>query len=503
MSTLAAIDVGSNAIRLAIGSIGHDNQLTHLEDLREAVRLGDEVFTTGRISEELMRRAECAFQRFSQHLKRLGVEKVRAVGTSALREAHNRDVFVRRIQQSTGIRVSVISGEEEARLIHAAVAQRVDLQKKLALLIDIGGGSIEVTLVRDGDIIVSESVKMGTVRLLNLLGQRKQGQKIFYRLVRAYSEGLRRQLRKDLKHRTLDMCVGTGGNVEEFGDLRVALLKKSDPTVINSKELDQIVGRLESLSFDERVRKLSLRPDRADVIIPASIILQEILHYSGVRELCIPRVGLKDGILLDLVPEHGKRRPEQHRRQVLTYAHELGRRFSFDERHADTVAQFAVQLFDELKSVHKLPSSCRLVLEVAALLHDVGHCVNINGHHKHSYYLLKSVPFVGLSSLEKNLVAVVSRYHRKAPPKLEHPEFAGLPQENRDQVTKMAALLRIADALDSEHTSRVKAFRITKRGRRVTLSLRGSSDLLLERWAVINKSALFEDTFKLKVAVAA
>lgn len=502
MTTVAAIDVGSNAIRMAIGEVGPQRELTRVEEVRESVRLGEDVFATGRISDELMDRAEAAFARLQHVMRAHSVSAVKAVGTSALREAHNRDVFIKRVHQKTGIRVSVISGEEEARLIHAAVAQRVNLEKRLALLVDIGGGSVEITLVRDGDIIVSDSVKMGTVRLLNLLGERKRGQRIFYRLVRAYAEGLRRQIKKELRHRAIDICVGTGGNVEEFGDLRVSVLKKSDSTVIHSKELDTLVGKLESLSYEDRIRKLSLRPDRADVIIPASIILQEILHYSGLRELKIPRVGLKDGLLLDLLPEQAPAKPEQHRRQVLAFAHELGRRFGFDEQHGDKVAMFAGQLFDELRAVHKLPASCRLVLEVAGLLHDIGHCVNINGHHKHSLYILKSAPFVGLSAYEKMLVALVSRYHRKAPPKMDHPEFAALCAEDRLLVTKMAALLRIADALDCEHASRVRAIRLTKRRNRLTISLRGSGDLVLERWALVEKAKLFEDVFKLSVSVA-
>lgn len=502
MTAVAAIDVGSNAIRMAIGSVNSSNELLVTEDYREAVRLGDDVFKSGFISDEVARRAEAAFSRFKNIIKAQGVKKVRAVGTSALREARNRDGFLKRISENTGIRVSVISGEEEARLIHVAVAQKFNFRRKLALLVDIGGGSVEITLVRDGDIIVSDSVKMGTVRLLNILDERKRGQKIFYRLMRAYTEGLRRQLRKELRHRKIDLCIGTGGNIEAFGDLRSLLLKKNDRTILHARELDHIVSRLESLSFEERIEKLELRPDRADVIMPASIMIQELMKQADVKELHIPRVGLKDGMLLDMLPDPSQHGPARHQRQVLAFARELGRKFSFDEEHAVRVARFAVELFDQTKDLHKLAPHYRLLLEVSALLHDIGHCVNINGHHKHSYYLLRSTPFVGLNDREKSLVAVAARYHRKSPPKMEHPEFASLTPEDREIVTKLAAILRLADALDSEHASNVSAFRLTRRKSTLTFSLRGRGDLLLERFAISAKAALFEDTFRCKIAVA-
>jgi exopolyphosphatase/guanosine-5'-triphosphate,3'-diphosphate pyrophosphatase len=502
MTSLAAIDVGSNAIRLAIGSLDQNNTLLVTEDYREAVRLGEDVFKTGNISEEVARRAEAAFVRFRNVIKEHKVKRVKAVGTSALREAHNRDQFLKRIASTSGIKISVISGEEEARLIHAAVAQKYNLRKRFALLVDIGGGSVEISLVRDGDIIVSDSVKMGTVRLLNMLDERKRGHKIFYRLVRAYADGLRRQLKKELRHREIDMCIGTGGNIEAFGDLRNTILRKNDRTVIHEKELDQIVSRLESLTFEERISDLQLRPDRADVIIPASIMIQELMKQAGVKELHIPRVGLKDGLLLDMLPDSVERDPARHQRQVMAFAREVGRKFSFDEEHGLAVSRFAVTLFDQTKEIHKLEPENRLILEVAGLLHDIGQCVNINGHHKHSYYLLKSTPFVGLTEREKSLVAVTARYHRKAPPKMDHPEFASLAVEDRDKVTKLAALLRLADSLDSEHSSRVLAFRVIRRKNTLTFSLRGHGDLLLERWALMNKAALFEEIFRCKVAVA-
>lgn len=502
MSSVAAIDVGSNAIRMAIGSVSSNNELLVTEDYREAVRLGEEVFKSGFISDEASRRAESAFLRFKNIIKTQGIKRVKAVGTSALREARNRDAFLKRIFESTGIRVSVISGEEEARLIHVAVAQKFNFRRKLALLVDIGGGSVEISLVRDGDIIVSDSVKMGTVRLLNILDERKRGQKIFYRLVRAYAEGLRRQLRKELRHRKIDLCIGTGGNIEAFGDLRNSLLKKSDRTIVHVRELDQIVSRLESLSFQERVDKLDLRPDRADVIIPASIMIQELMKQAEIKELHIPRVGLKDGILLDMLPDTSQQAPILHQRQVLAFARELGRKFSFDEEHGVNVSRFAVLLFDQTKELHKLGMENRLLLEVAGMLHDIGHCVNINGHHKHSHYLLKSTPFVGLNDREKSIVAVTARYHRKAPPKMDHPEFASLMPEDRDIVTKLAAILRLADALDSEHASNVSAFRLTRRKATLTFSLRGRGDLLLERFAISAKASLFEEIFRCKIAVA-
>jgi exopolyphosphatase/guanosine-5'-triphosphate,3'-diphosphate pyrophosphatase len=334
MPAVAAIDLGSNAIRLAIGSLDRDNQLTLVDNFREAIRVGQDVFNSGVISDQTTERIADAFQHFRQIIDRHAVSKVRAVGTSAMREAVNRDSLIKRLREESGIKLEVIQGIEEAQLIAEAVLSKVDVRGKLALLIDIGGGSIEISLVDNGDLILSDSVKMGSVRLLQILEERGRSAKVFHRLVKDYANGLRRQLKRELGARKVVVCVGTGGNLEALADLKRTILRKDNTTSISRSELDQISETLQALTFKERVEKLGLRDDRADVIIPAAIVLQSILKYAEVEELRIPRVSLKDGLLLQLIRSTKPRSPEAYRRQVMAFARELGRRFNLEEPHA-------------------------------------------------------------------------------------------------------------------------------------------------------------------------
>lgn len=499
MPLIAAIDVGSNAMRLLIASVDKSQEMEVLKTVREPVRLGAEVFSTGIISRETMDRACDAFQRFKKECEGHNVSVIRAVATSAMREAQNSQVLIEKIAAATGIRIVIIGGEEEARLVQLAVARKVNFSKKLAVVIDIGGGSTEVSLVLDGDIIVSDSHKMGAVRLLQLLEEKRHTLKIFGRLVGDYVKGLRRQLKREIGHRKVDLCVGTGGNFEALGDLRCSLLEKTDGSRLTLKELDQILEILNQMSIDERIKKLKLRPDRADVLGPSAAIIQQIMREAEVTEVVIPRVGLRNGIVLDMIPSLAGGKREVQRRQVMAFSEELVRKYQADQQHAVTVARYAAMLFDQTEDLHKLSGEYRLLLEVAALLHDIGQFISIHDHHKHALYLIRSTPFIGLDQRQIDLVACIARYHRKAPPQKEHEVFRDLAAADREAVSRLAALLRLADALDREQARSLKGFRAVLKGNRLSFSLNGEGDLLLEKWAVEKKAQLFEQVFNVKV----
>ena len=501
MPTLAAIDVGSNAIRLLIGNVDGDRKITIVENLRDPVRLGQDVFTKGPISEETIDRATEAFVRFKESIEQHGVKWTKAVATSATREAINKELFVDRVSQASGIEIEVIGTEEEARLIHLAVAEKVSLKNKMAMLVDIGGGSAEITLVSDGHIIATESFKMGAVRLLQVLEEKKHGERHFNQLVREYVDATQKRIKKEIGSKKIDICVGTGGNIESLGELRKELFGKDKNSVISADELDMLVKKLQGMTFEERIQDLRLRPDRADVIVPASIVLQKISRQAGVDEVLVPNVGLKDGLLIDMVQELYGEKKHLHREQVMTSAMQLGRKYLFDEQHGTETARFAIRLFDETKSLHNLNLEYRLLLEVAALLHDIGTFVNVTDHHKHTQYLLMATPVIGLTESQMAIVANVARYHRKSMPKPQHEAYVLLSSKERVVVTKLAALLRLADAMDNEHASKVEDFEVEYKKPKFIMRLKGEGDLLLERWALMKKSAMFEEVFSVKFSI--
>ncbi len=502
MAILAALDVGSNAMRLAVASVDAERNITILDMVREPVRLGQDVFTTGTIAEQTIETATEAFLRFREVIKRHDARWTRAVATSALRESLNQELFVDRISQSTGIDVEVIAPEEEARLIYAAVLARVNLRNKLAVLVDIGGGSTEITLASDEGILSTESYRMGAVRLMRTLGEHAHGEHHIHQLIQEYVEGTQKRIRRELGGRKIDLCIGTGGNMEALGDLRCQELGRDRDNVLPAQDLKALLKRLMSLSYEERVQQLHLRPDRADVIIPASLIIQKIMQLANVTELTIPRVGLKDGLLADMVEELYGERKALRRDQVVASALQVGRKYQFDEPHATTVSRFAVQLFDRTRELHHLGLEHRLLLEVAALVHDIGGFVEAADHHKHSQYLLLASPIVGLTRDQVVIVANIARYHRKSMPKPQHEYYRMLSSRDKVVVSKLAALLRLADALDNEHASKVSEFEVEYRKPRFSIRLSGEGDLLLEKWALAKKAQMFEEVFSVKFTVA-
>ncbi len=276
---------------------------------------------------------------------------------------------------------------------------------------------------------------------------------------------------------------------------------KNNTSKIRAHELDSAVKTLQSMSIDERIQKLQLRPDRADVIVPAAIVLQKIIHLARVDEVMIPGVGLKDGLILEMESEQFH--PEKHLdyNQVIGSAIQLGRKYAFDEPHGVAVANLAVQMFDQTRSLHELDNESRTLLEVAALLHDIGQFINLMDHHRHTLYVLQASSVIGLTPLQMQIVANIARYHRKSLPKLQHRDYEQLTPKQRTVVSTLAAILRVANALDREHAGNVRAIELTLKKPKFTLRLKGEGEMLLAKWGVTKRCDLFEEIFGGKLAV--
>jgi exopolyphosphatase / guanosine-5'-triphosphate,3'-diphosphate pyrophosphatase len=499
MLKIAAIDVGSNAIRMVIGELDELWGVKAIENIRLPIRLGQDVFIKGRVEKERMQQTLDAFRRFQRVAKDFGVYRLRAIATSAMREASNADILTDRILRATGIEVNVIDGDEEARLIHMAVASALNIKNKRTLVIDIGGGSVEVTLSTGNSIIETDSYNMGTVRLLKKLDTKAGSKHSFSQLVREYAEAPRRRIDREIGDEKIQICAGTGGNVEEIGRLRQKLFKADSDSFIMLDELEAIIERLNHMSLDERIRKLKLRPDRADVILPACIVLHMIAKQAHVKQIAIPRVGLKDGILLDLAEELSRSPRPQRRVQIWESALHLGRKYQFDEDHAVLISKLASQLYQQSGALHNLDDDNLLLLQAGALLHDIGHFINTIDHDKHGYYLLKTNHLIGLSQREQEIVANLVRYHRNKFPSTDDDNFSSLPQKDRLLVTKLSALLRLADGMDVSHTGRITKL-ILKEGKAGwRLRVVGRGDLTLERWAIEKRKNLFQDIFGVRL----
>lgn len=506
MTMFAAIDIGSNAMRLAIGSFDKKGCLTIHATRRAPVRLGSEVFRSGRLSPKTLEAGVAAFLDFESLLRLHNVSCCRAVATSALRDAENAQLLIDRIRRATGITIEVITGDEEARLIYGAVSHLVPLSTGTSLLLDIGGGSVELTLIHRGALIFSDSVNLGTVRLLEMVRGKKNNQALLSKLLRQYASRIKARIARTKKVRTITRLIGTGGNIDTLGDLRKSVLHKKGTRSLHRIELLRLMKTIQGMSIKDRVEKLKLRPDRADVIIPAMALVAGVMSESNVSTILIPRTGLRDGVLFDLFEQHSSAADstslQRNLAQVRLYAIEVGRRYAFDEQHALHSVKLALQLFDQTRSIHNLGAEERALLEVAALLHDVGHFINSSEHHEHSEYIIRSSHFAGLSEEERELVALIARYHRGALPSNRDDTFAPLSKAHKHAVTVLAAIIRLVEELDREHLRRISKITIRKRGSSLTIKLPTRSQLLVERLGAESRKEALEECLGVSIDIA-
>jgi len=361
---------------------------------------------------------------------------------------------------------------------------------------DLGGGSVEVSLVDGKGVQWSESHPMGSVRLLESFQACHGETKKFQKLIGETVETLR--IPGVPKGKKVQGLVATGGNIEDLA--RLGGIRDPDTKVseLPLKELHRVLEKLSDLSERDRMKEFGLRPDRADVILPAGLVYEQVAKISGVDQIHVPHVGVKEGILQDLLESLSVKTDPRDRKERLVRegSLSLGRRFQFDEEHGAHVAKLALSLFDQTQAEHGLGDAERAILQAAAILHDVGRFVDDRKHHKHSYYLISQSELPGLSEIETEIVAQVGRYHRRKEPTIKHEPFARLSVEDRERVLRLSAILRVADALDREHRQVVRAVTVDRKAGKTALELKGSGDFALEEWSVNDKGGLFCRTFK-------
>lgn len=500
MPKFAAIDVGSNASRLLIAEATHAEAWTVVAQQRAPVRLGHAVFLTGRLDAEMTDALVETMRTFRAALDEHGVERYRAVVTASARDAENSEELLKRVAEA-GIDLEVIDGTEEARLVKLAVEQRIPMVGRRVLLCDLGGGSLELSEVHHDEVRFSVSLAIGTVRLLeSFLENGKPVTRSQARLLEEYIERMLAPVRDRFASRQYDVVAGTGGNFETIAQL-CGLRGAALPT-IDVRRARVLLGPMSRMSAAARRKKYDLRPDRADVIVPALHVLLALADLARTDEVIAPGVGLKEGILRDLLARHFESAdPRADESRVTRAAIQLGRRYCFDESHATQVDRLATQLFDRLEPLHRLGERERAWLRVAALLHDIGEFVHSASHHKHTQYIIEHSDLMGLSAEDRMVVGCIARYHRRAPPSTKHASFRKLGAADRRKVRKLSAILRLADALDRSHRSKVHQLSVEFDAREVRIRASGSDDLSLEVWTGERKAALFEAVFRRKVKI--
>jgi exopolyphosphatase/guanosine-5'-triphosphate,3'-diphosphate pyrophosphatase len=467
--TIGAIDAGSNGIRMSVARARGPHELIPVEAERAPVRLGHRTFTEGQLDGKTMEAALVAFARFRKAFDQHGVTRYRAVATSAVRNAHNREDLIDRLHRELSIELEVIDGEEEARLVRRAVLDRLGGKGEPMLIADLGGGSLEVTDRAQREWTTS-SMRLGTVRLMETFGLSGAISEDEAGLLRRYvANQLRASLASELFNAQGGIAVACGGNAEALAALFGQPGGDGPPSLKLSALEAELPGVL-ALDVEKRMSRLGVRQDRAEVIGIGGLVFAELGKLLAIKRFMVPGVGIREGVLLDLAEDAAADLPSPREPAVLAAARTFAARMGHTSPHGEQTRWLARALFDELAEVHKMPDRLGLVLELAALLHDIGEVVHRRSHHKHSEYMILNGRIPGLGSPEREMVAAVARAHRKSEPDArKHTTYAALAPARQAEVRKLAALLRLADALDADHRQKVVRLRAEVKAKRVRL----------------------------------
>jgi len=481
---LAAIDVGSNSVHMVVADVHSDGRIEVVDRVKEMVRLGRRTFTTGRLPSEGAELAVRAVKTFSRLARARRVERIRAVATSAVREARNGAAFVHRLREETGLPVKVISGAEEARLIFRAAHHALGLAGGPHLLLDVGGGSVELVLVHEGKPLWLRSLPLGAARLTERFlpsdpPTMRQVQRLEKHLAREIGG-----LLVSARHAGVLRAVGTSGTVN--GLVAMARAARGDEVgrlhgaAATAAEIGRLRRRLLSLPASKRAELPGIDAKRVDLMPAAGVLADFVLSRSGAPALVACGWALREGVLLELAgAPQAARRDTQRRRSVEA----LAARFAGANRHGRQVARLALTLFDGVGEALALPAVARELVEYAALLHDIGHAIDHDRHQHHSCYLVRNAELVGFDRLEVEIVAQAVRGHRKQMPKLGDPELRALAGTVRHTVRGLAAILRLADALDRTHFGVVRGVEVAVTAHRVTIDVDAGENPELELWA--------------------
>jgi exopolyphosphatase/guanosine-5'-triphosphate,3'-diphosphate pyrophosphatase len=508
---LAAIDIGTNSLHMIVVLVRPDFSFEVVDREKEMVRLGAGGLDGRALTPEAMQAALQVLSKFHRLAESHSVDEIVAVATSAVREAENGGEFLQTIAAQTGIRPRVISGTEEARLIHLAAAYGVGVPGEVAVAVDIGGGSVEVTRGAGSDVETGRSFKVGVIRLTERfvktdpIGPREE-RKLVRHIVAEMGEYL-----DQIARAGFDRVIGTSGTILSLGAVvGAAEGRPPDARVrnrrISAKQLHRVRKTLTALDIEKRLRVPGLDPRRVDLAVAGSILFDTIVRRLGADEITLCDLSLREGLVLDYIARHRKRivqaerYPDVRRRSVV----ELAERCNYWTEHAQQVARLATSLFDETRATHGLTDREREWLEYASLLHDIGVHISYESHHRHSHYLIRHSDLRGFEPDEIEAIALVARYHRRATPKRRHDGFGDLGRGRRRAIRTLAALLRLAESLDRSHSQTIAAIDLHDRGEDALLQLRTSGDAELELWAAARHAAPFEALIgkPLRVAVS-
>ena len=505
MPRYAAIDIGSNSIRMEAAEVVPGQAARVLASDREVTRLGEGVFRTGAVTEEAVRNTCVVLARMAELYRRLEVVGVRVVATSAIRDATNQEGFLARAVEAVGTAVEIISGREEARLIHLGVEGSWPQPDKRILIIDIGGGSAEIIAAENGRLLEAFSKPLGAVRLREIFLKDDPPTPRQLHQMREYIQAKLDAAVRRLGHAGWDRVIATSATAAAVASAvgRTPRSKRDgvDRLRVSTAQVRQLYGKLATLGLAGRRKTTGIGPRRAEIIVPGVAVLLEFLQEFRLPAAYYSRAGVRDGIIADLAARNVGAERSRLNREQRREVEGMGRRYGVSLEHAHKVANIANLLFHALQPLHQLPPDCGKLLDAAAYLHDVGHFVSGANHHKHSYYVVSNSDMAGFTDRERLLVAGLCRYHRKSLPNPLHSAYQALTAEERRMLLLMIPILRLADNLDRSREQRIRGVECSLQNGDVVLRVRSLGDIDLEEWAAERAGEAFKQVYNRPVTV--
>jgi exopolyphosphatase/guanosine-5'-triphosphate,3'-diphosphate pyrophosphatase len=486
---IAAIDIGTNSIHMIVVQVRPDLSFEVIDREKDMVRLGAGGLDGRKLTPTAVAAALQTLKKFKRLADSHKVDEIVAAATSATREAENGGDFIAEVERQTGIRIRVISGTEEARLIHLAAGYGVDVGGNTAVVVDIGGGSVEVTLGTATHLTVGRSFKLGVIRLTERFVKtdplsKRDERRLLKHLTREMAGYL-----DEIVRRGFDRVIGTSGTILSLGALASSDTGERPEDLrnrrVSAKALHRLRKRLVAADIGERLRVPGMDPRRADLSVAGAVLFDTIIRRLDTDEFTLCDLALREGLVLDYIHRNSarirkvERYPDVRRRSIV----ELGERCGYWSEHAQQVSRLALSIFDQTRSVHGLGDREREWLEFGALLHDIGVHISYERHHRHSYYLIKNGDLRGFSPEEIEVMALIARYHRQATPKKSHDGYGDLSGGLRRTVKALSAMVRLAEGLDRSHAQALSGIDLFPRGDDYLARLRATGDAELELWA--------------------
>ncbi len=505
---LAAIDIGSNSIHMIVAEASGGQSFEVIDREKEMVFLGRSVFEHGRLTEEATERGLGAIQKLHKLAMRHGVTEIRAVATSATREADNGGEFLYAIAERTGITPQVISGAEEARYIYLSVRNAIDLSQRSALVLDIGGGSVEAVVGDARAMRLGRSLKLGVQRLRAQFGRGDALSKKEKKELEEHVRGLAERALSDARAAKFDLVVGTSGTILALGQAAHRLAGHAPWTsvtgqVVKLQDLRELADRLVAAPPEQRSQIGGIDAARTDSIHVGGVLLYTLLELAKVDRFTLCDAALREGLLLDYLQSSADAIrafevvSDIRRHSVL----ELAARCGQSGPHPERVADLALSLFDQLRELHGLDDDDRRLLEHGAILHDIGQHIGYERHEHHAAYIIRNGDLRGFSALEREQLALIARYHRKARPKRRDVEFGALPPKRRRAVEVLSGIVRLADGLDRSHHQLVQGVRVTFDDTELRVTVETVGDAELEIWGARRKARPLERALRRKLVL--